>query len=96
MPGRGANQSISDAKSDIHSVCGAGESGVGGSDTSSVGGEGRKGASGHGMLDDPSYTRIDAQVLSKPMNGMATGGKTGYASGDGRTFSGSASKRSED
>jgi hypothetical protein len=69
--------------------------GISGTDTSAIGGEGRRGGDGYGQLANPMYTRIDGEVLSKPMNGMATGGKLGYVSGMGRTFSG-AGKRKQD
>lgn len=77
---------VKGVKSDISSVRGeTNGSGVGGSDNSSIG-EGRKGADAMGTLSDPMYTRIDTEVVHKPMNGTANGGTTGYGSGYGRTF----------
>jgi hypothetical protein len=69
--------------SDIRSTRGSeNTAGISGSDQSSIGGAGRKG----GAPAAAPNKRIDSEVLSKPMNGMATGGTTGYGSGDGRTF----------
>jgi hypothetical protein len=97
MPGRAALNSVDGAETDIRSAKkGDQGQGISGSQTSEIGGAGRKGMSGEGSLSDPMYTRIDGQVLSKPMNGMATGGNTGYVSGDGRTFEGTGSRRKED
>ena len=97
MPGRGALQSVSEALSDIRGTNKAEHNaGVSGSDTSAIGGAGRKGASGHGTLDEPAYTRIDAEVTGKPMNDTASGGMMGYDSGFGRTFTGAGSRRKED
>ena len=87
MAGRAAMMDTSGALSDIRATRGANNGmGISGDATSAIGGEGRRGASGHGSLDNPSYTRIDTQVVNNPMNGIANGGKTGYVSGDGRTF----------
>jgi hypothetical protein len=66
-----------------------------GTETSAIGGSGRRGGSGEGGLSDPPYTRIDAEVVGKGMNGLAEGGTTGYDSGFGRTFSG-AGRRKQD
>ena len=98
MAGRAAMTGTSDALADIHNtrMPGHNNDGVSGTSTSEIGGPGRKGASGHGTLDEPRFTRIDAEVLGKPMNGLATGGQMGPDSGYGRTFSGSGSRRKED
>lgn len=93
MPGRAALTSVDAAMSDIRSTRkGEHNAGISGSDTSEIGGAGRKG----GPMTDPPYTRIDAQVMGKAMNGMATGGVTGYDAGFGRTFGAGGSKRAED
>jgi hypothetical protein len=88
MPGRAALNDVSGAETDIRStrMSGHNPAGISGSDTSAIGGEGRKGASGHGSLDEPPFTRIDTEVVGKPMNGLATGGQTGPDAGYGRTF----------
>jgi hypothetical protein len=109
MPGRAALMNIAEAKSDIRSTRDwENDTGVSGSDTSAIGNDGRMGASGHGMLDDPSYLRIDAEILGRPRAGLATTGEQGIgASGQeadwksirnaqGRIFSSGASKRKED
>lgn len=109
MPGRGALLDIAAAKSDIRSVrMWENDTGVAGSDTSEIGNDGRKGASGHGMLDDPMYTRIDANILSNPRPGLATTGEQGIgadgtqanwketSNAQGITFKTPGSKRKED
>ena len=97
MPGRAALNSVDGAMTDIRmSKKGDEGQGISGEQTSAIGGAGRMGMSGEGSLADPPYTRIDAQVINKKMNGMATGGTTGYDSGSGRTFSGSPATRKED
>lgn len=97
MAGRGAFLTTGEAMSEIRSTRGSeNNAGISGSDTSAIGGAGRKGASGHGSLDEPMWTRIDSQVMSKSLNGMATGGVTGYDFGYGRTFGSGGSKRKED
>lgn len=98
MPGRAALLDIAAVRSQVSEInIGSNPAGAGDpvGEYSSIGGEGRKGSDAYGMLSDPSYTRIDAEVVGKGMNGMATGGKLGYNSGDGRTFSG-AGRRKED
>lgn len=73
--------------SDINATRGADNgAGISGSQNSAIGGAGRKGASGEGSLADPSYTRIDTEIVGKGKNGMATGGQMGVNSGSGRTF----------
>lgn len=96
MPGRSALLDLSGAMSDIRSTRGnENTAGISGSDASAIGLMGRRGGDAYGRLADPMYTRIDAEVVHKAMNGMASGAQMGFDSGSGRTFSG-AKKRSED
>jgi hypothetical protein len=96
MAGQSAGRSTSSTMMDINATRGSDNgAGISGSQNSAIGGAGRKGASGEGSLADPMYTRIDSEVVGRGMNGMATGGTTGYDSGFGRTFS-SSSRRKED
>ena len=96
MPGRSALLDIGGALSDIRSTRkGENTAGISGTDTSKLGLMGRAGGDAYGMLADPTYTRIDAEVISKAMNGMASGGQMGFESGSGRTFSG-AKRRAQD
>jgi hypothetical protein len=97
MPGRAALNSVDGAMTDIRGTKkGDRGQGISGDQTSAIGGAGRMGMSGEGSLADPMYTRIDKEVIGKGMNGTATGGMTGYNSGDGRTFSGAGSRREQD
>src|ERR1700722_5357736 len=97
MAGQSAGRSTSSTMSDINATRGTDNgAGISGSQNSAIGGTGRKGASGEGTLADPMYTRIDAEVVGKGMNGMADGGQMGVDSGFGRTFSGAGSRRKED
>lgn len=96
MPGRSALLDLSGAMSDIRSTRGSeNTAGISGSDTSPLGLMGRRGGDAYGQLADPMYTRIDAEVVMKGMNGMASGAQMGFDSGSGRTFSG-ARKRAQD
>jgi len=97
MPGRAALSGTSDAMSDIRGTRkGENTAGISGSDTSKLGLMGRAGGDAYGQLADPSYTRIDAEVVHKSMNGTADGAQMGYNSGSGRTFGGTSSRRKED
>ena len=96
MPGRAALLEVAGAKSDIRSMRGSeNDAGISGTDTSRIGLMGRAGGDAYGALADPMYTRIDAEVVGKAMNGMATGAQMGFDSGSGRTFGG-AKRRRED
>lgn len=96
MPGRAALSGTSDAMSDIRGTRkGENTAGISGSDTSKLGLMGRAGGDANGQLVDPPYTRIDAEVVGKRMNGTADGAQMGYDSGSGRTFS-TSSRRKED
>ena len=109
MPGRAGLMTITEAKGDIHSLrSGENDTGVAGTDTSAIGNDGRMGASGHGTLDDPSYLRIDAEILSRPRGGMGSDGEQGVGAdgteadwkatrnAQGRIFSAGAGRRKED
>lgn len=89
MAGRSANMGVDGSMSDIRSTKKSDQGqGISGDQTSAIGGAGRMGMSGEGSLADPIYTRIDDQVVKKPMNENAEGGMTGYSFGFGRTFRG--------
>jgi hypothetical protein len=97
MPGRAALSGTSDAMADIRATRkGENTAGISGSDTSKLGLMGRMGGDANGQLVDPAYTRIDAEVVHKGMNGTADGGQMGFESGSGRTFGGGGSRRKED
>jgi hypothetical protein len=85
MSGRSANESISAAKSTIHSLrSGENSAGISGTDTSAIGGEGRKGADGYGSLEMAPTKSITS--LAGGGSGKAKKGEMGVGYGEGETF----------
>jgi hypothetical protein len=111
MPGRAALTDIAGVRADINSIqmtgnpAGAGDQ-IG--EYSEVGNDGRKGADAYGSLTDPSYLRVDAEIVMRPRGGMATDGEQGIGAdgteadykssrnAQGRTYSSGAPKRKQD
>jgi len=99
MPGRAALTDIAGARSDIRSIQQTGNPAGAGDATgeySAIGGQGRQGSDAYGNLMDPAFTRIDAQLVGRMDEGLATKGMQGNGYGVGRTFAGGGSRRSED
>jgi hypothetical protein len=111
MPGRAALTNIEAVRSDIRSIQMTGNpSGAGDSmgEYSEIGNDGRKGSDAYGSLTDPTYLRVDAEILGKPRAGLATSGEQGIGTdgteadyknsrnAQGITYHGGSGRRAQD
>lgn len=110
MPGRGSLLDISAVRSEIRSIQMTGNpAGVGDQmgEYSPIGNDGRMGSDAYGTLEDPTFTRIDAELVGQQGH-MATKGQQMIGPDgtqvshmqnptlNGRTFHGGKPKRRED